>query len=245
MSRLYTPLIRVACIAAVALAGCAQMRAQPPRTFDLNGNLKLVDLPPAATPVEGMMVSLHPQKKGVFNIQARLAPNGNFVMKNVRPGRYSLELPVPGRILRVTIGSQKLAPDGFHLDSSMAGPLQIVVSLKSSSLFVTVRGLPSERGGFVALLAPADRYLTLQLSCYSLALRGVKTEFRSIPPGRYRIFVVDSRFVSQVSAYAPRFPDFLKNQATEVEVLDEGEAKATYLDDQAIRQAIAQAGPVP
>ncbi|MCL5670001.1 MAG: hypothetical protein M1423_01690 [Acidobacteria bacterium] len=243
MSRLYRPFMRVACIAAAALAACAQMRAQPPRTFDLNGNLKLVDLPPEATPVEPIVVRLHPKKEGAFDIQADPDPDGTSVMKNVRPGRCSLEVPVRGRILHFTIGSQNLAPDGFHLDSSVADPLQIALSLKISSLFVTVRGLPSEGGGIVALLAPA---VALRLSCYSFALRGVKTEYRSIPPGRSRIFIVDSRFVNHVSAYAPRFPDFLENQATEVEVLDEGKTKATAacLNARTVRQAFAQAGPV-
>ena len=90
MSRLYTPLMRVACIAALVLVACAQMRAQPHRTFDLNGNLKLVDLPPEATPVEAIVVRLHPKKEGAFDIQADSDTDGNFVMKNVRSGRYSL-----------------------------------------------------------------------------------------------------------------------------------------------------------
>jgi hypothetical protein len=53
--------------------------------------------------------------------------------------------------------------------------------------------------------------------------------------------------MGKAAAYAPRFPDFLKNRATTVEVLDEGEAKATatYVDGETVQQAIRQAGPTP
>jgi hypothetical protein len=67
-----------------------------------------------------------------------------------------------------------------------------------------------------------------------------------VPPGRYRIFIVDSQFQSDVAAYAPRFPDFLKDKATPVEVTEEGEteATATYVDGETIKQAVRQAGPI-
>jgi len=53
--------------------------------------------------------------------------------------------------------------------------------------------------------------------------------------------------MGKVAAYAPRFPYFLKNHAMTVEVLDEGDAKATatYVDGKAVQQAIQQAGPLP
>lgn len=233
-------------ILTLALMSCvlANAKAATPR-FDLRGNLKLVDLPPQATPVEGVLVSLRPLEGG-FSVQAQPGHNGNFVLKNLRPGRYALNLPIPGRIVTFVRGRQNLRPDGFRL-SGGGPPLRIMVSLKVSNLFVTVQGLPEDGNHVSALLAPADTYLTLRSSCYSLALKGTETVFRRIPPGRYRIFIIDSRFQSKVSAYAPRFPDFLKNQATPVEVLTEGEAKATakYIERKAIQQAIRQAGPIP
>jgi len=158
--------MRVACIA-VMLMACVQLSAQTLPTFDLHGNLDHVDLPSEATPVEAILVSLHPKKEGVFDIQAQPDRSGNFV--------------------------------------------------------------------------------TLRLSCYLNALTAPKTTFRYVPPGRYRIFIVDSQLQSKVAAYAPRFPDFLKNQATTVEVLEKGKTKATapYVDGKAVQQAIQQAGPIP
>jgi hypothetical protein len=242
----YTSFMRVA-IWTLALMSCVLVNAPGASpAFSLRGNLKLVDLPPAATPVEAMLVTLRPLDGG-FSAQVQPDRSGNFVLKNLRPGRYALMLPMPGCIVPFARGGQALSPDGFRLAAGGEPPLRIVVSLKSSDLFVKVLGLPSGGGSFTALLAPADPRLTLQFSCYSLTLNGAEVTFRHVPTGKYRIFIIDSKFQSKVAAYAPRYPDFLKNQATPVEVLSEGTAKATatYVDGNAIRQAIRQAGPIP
>jgi len=186
-----------------------------------------------------MMVSLHPLVLD-YDVEARPDRDGKFVLKNVKPGRYSLTLPFPGRIRTFAIGSKELAPDAFRLDSSDAGPLQIVVSLKTSIVSVKVRGFPSQRGDIVAMLTPADPYLTLRESCSFNTLAEPRTTFRWVPPGKYRIFIVDSQFQSDVAAYAPNFPDFLKDQATPVEVREEGETEATarYVDGETVKLAL-------
>lgn len=253
--------MRFACCAVVLMAcalvtGPRQPTFDPTQpTFDLPGYLELVDRPPEATPVEAMMVSLHPQVLD-YDVQARPDRAGKFVLKNVKPGRYSLTLPFPGRIRTFAIGSRELVPDEFGLDSSDAGPLQIVVSLKTSIVSVKVRGFPSQRGDIVALLAPADPYLTLRESCSFNTLAELRcptcratsgrTTFRWVPPGKYRIFIVDSLFQSVVAVYAPRFPDFLKDQATPVEVREEGETEATarYVDGETVKLRLRQAGSI-
>ena len=218
---------------------------QTPPTFDLPGYLELVDRPAEATPVEAMMVSLHPLVLD-YDVQAWPDRDGKFVLKNVKPGRYSLTLPFPGRIRTFAIGSKALAPDGFELDSSDARALRIVVSLKTSIVSVKVRGAPSQGNHIVALLAPADPYLTLRESCFSNTLTEPQTTFQWVPPGKYRIFIIDSQFQSDVGAYAPRFPDFLKDQATPVEVREEGETEATarYVDGETVKLALRQAGSI-
>lgn len=240
----YTSLMRIACCA-VALMICGSVSGQTYSTFDLRGRLELVDRPSEATPVEAMLVSLHPLERG-YNIQAQPDREGRFVLKNVRPERYSLTLPFPGRIRTFANGSKELTPDGFELSSSDRGPIRIVVSLKSSILSVETRGLPNESGSVIALLAPADPYLTLRESCISNPLTAPQTTFRFVPPGEYRLFIVDSQFQSDVAAYAPRFRDFLKDHSTQVEVSAEGEAKATatYVDGETIKQAVREIGPI-
>lgn len=230
--------MRVACLA-VMLATCVVAAAQTPPTFELHGSLKLVDRPPQATPVDSVMVSLHPLQGG-FDIQAHPDRYGKFVFKNVRPGRYSFSIPIAGRILSFTDGARKLAPDGFELNSASPRALRIIVSMKTSELFVKVRGLPNDHSGVDVLLVPADPYLTLRLSCFLNALTAPETTFRFVPLGKYRILVVDARYQSNVAAYAPRFPDFLKSQATPVDIVEGSETKATaaYVDDKTVLQAI-------
>lgn len=236
--------MRFACFA-VALVACVLVSGQTLPTFDLPGSLELVDRPPEATPVEAMMVSLHPAVLD-YEIQARPDRDGKFVLKNVKPGRYSLTLPFPGRIRTFAIGSKELTPDGFELNLSDARPLRIIASLKTSKVSVKVRGLPSQRTGAIALMSPADPYLTLRESCILNALTEPQTTFTYVPLGKYRIFIVDEEFQSGVAAYAPRFPDFLKDQATPVEASEEGETEvtATYVDGETIKRAIREAGPI-
>ena len=236
--------MRFACCTA-ALAACIFVNDQKAPTFDLPGSLELVDLPAQATPVEAMMVSLHPLVLG-YEIQAWPDRNGKFVLKNVKPGRYSLTLPFPGRIRTFAIGSKELAPDGFELNSSDVGSLRIIVSEKTTKVSVRVRGLPSRHTGTAALMSPADPYLTLRESCISNALTEPWTTFTFVPLGKYRILIIDKEFQSDVAAYAPRFPDFLKDQAAPVDASEEGETEitATYVDRETIQRAIREAGPV-
>jgi hypothetical protein len=241
----YTLLMRIACfVVALVMFGCS-INAQTHSSFDFRGTLELVDLPPQATPVEAMLVTLHPIEPG-YEIHAQPDRDGKFVLKNVTSERYSLTLPFPGRIRTLTNGSKELAPDGFELSSTDRGPLRVVVSLKTSTLAVNARGMPNASGRVFVVLAPSDPYLTLRLSCISNALTGMQTIFRFIPPGKYRLFVADERFLSDIAAFAPRFPDFLIDHSTPVEVSEEGEANATatYVDGETIKQAVQKAGPI-
>ena len=126
-------------------------------------------------------------------------------------------------------------------------PLRIVLSRKASSLIVKARGLPANNNRLVELPAPGDPYLELRHTCFQLPLRGPETEFRQVPPGRRRVFIVDSQFQNQAAVYAPRYPDFLKGRAAPVEVLSGREAKVTarYVDGNTIKQAVLHSAPHP
>lgn len=213
--------------------------------FELQGVVELVDRPPAATPVEAVSFSLHPLEAG-FDIWAQPDQDGRFILKKIRPGRYSLTYPMPGRIRTFAQGPNELAPEGFELSSDSLGPLRLVVSMKSVNVYVKVRAFPSEHRDLVALLAPADTHLTLRESCDSNGLTRPETTFRFVPPGKYRIFIIDAEFQSEVAAYAPRFPDFLKDEATSVEASEAGQTVATaaYLESETVREAIRQVGPL-
>ena len=214
-------------------------------TFDLRGNLKLVDLPPEATPVQQVVVTLE-LVDGGFSVHTHPDPDGNFVLRNLRPGRYDLRPSMGGRIVTFARSGKNLRPDGFRLASG-GPPLRIVLSEKASSLLVETRGVPANRSHLIVLLAAADPYLGLRHSCLQAPLKGHEAEFPRVPPGRYRVFIIDSQFLAQASVYAPRYSDFLKNQATPVEVLSGKEAKVTasYVDGKTIKQAVRQSGPRP
>lgn len=221
------------------------MNGQTGSVFDLQGVLKLVDRPPDATPLEALIFHLHPLGGGL-EMEAKPDREGRFTLSRVRPGRYSLTFPMPGRIQTFANGTTGLAPEGFELTSDAVGPILLVITMKSADVFVKVRSFPTGQRDVVALLAPADPYLTLRESCYLNWLSGPQTNFGYVPPGRYRIFILDAQFQQDVAAYAPRFPDFLKKEATSVEVPDSGrtEATATYLDGETIKEAIRQTGPL-
>lgn len=228
----------------VLFIGCLPLNGQTDAAFGLQGILELVDRPPAATPVEALSFRLHPLGSG-FDIEARPDRDGRFSIK-ARPGRYSLTFPMPGRIQTFAIGDERTGSRRIRPERGRSGTLLLVVSMRSVNVSVKVRAVPSGRSDVAALLAPADAHLTLRESCYLNHLSGPQTTFGFVPPGKYRIFIIDVEFQGDVAGYAARFPDFLKKEATSVEVLDSGqtEATATYLDGETIKEAIRQAGPL-
>ena len=227
---------------AVLFIGCLPLAGQTDSVFELQGVVELVDRPPAATPVEAAPFCLHPLGGG-FEIWAQPDRDGRFVLNKVRPGRYSLTYPMPGRIQAFAQGPNELAPEGFELSSGSEAPLRLVVSMKSGDVSVKVQAFPSGHSDVVALLAPADTHLTLRESCYYNRLSGPQTTFGYVSPGEYRILVVDAEFQSEVAAFAPRLPEFLKNEASFVEVTGTGETEATanYLERETTKEAIRQA----
>lgn len=212
---------------AALLVGCSIVSGQT-----IEGVLKLVDRPTEATPVEALNFRLHPLTGG-FDLEARPDREGKFSVSNVKPGRYSLVIPMPGRVESFTGGSGELAPEDFE----PSGPLTLVISMKSGDVSVNVQGLPLGRTDIVALLVPADNRLTLRESCYLNTLSGTQTTFRFVPPGHYRVLVLDALYQQQAAAIAPRAPDFLKAEATSIEA--PGSATATYINPAIVKAAIA------
>jgi hypothetical protein len=237
--------MRLACSLVVLLI-CGCLIAQAQSVFDVYGKLERVDLPPEATGVDAMLITLRPLGVNLLAPQANPDRDGTFVLRHVTAGRYALELSFPGRIISFARGSEKLAPNGFELSSSGEGSLRIVVSLKTVEVSVGVLGVPSEPAKRVVVLAPADALLTLRESCAYNPLVGSGTTFRYVPPGEYRVFVVDTQSAHDVAIYAPRFPQFLRDQAMLFKVSGEGETKATvaYVDPETVKQAVRQIGPV-
>jgi hypothetical protein len=232
----------VAVLAAIAVTPCF---AQFPgdrngKGINLPGTLNLVDKPPSVTPVEFLTVTIR-QLHGGYRFDAQPNHDGNFTLENVPLGRYSLNLPFPGRIQVLAIGSKSLMPDEFELTAGDSGPLRIVVSLKTSVLSVEISGIPDTHPNVVAMVSPADPYLMPPEAGILNPVSGHQTQFRYLTPGSYTLFVVDAVFKMALTSSAVR--DALKNKSTAVQVRDEGETKvtATYVTPDAVRQAITAA----
>jgi hypothetical protein len=223
--------------------GALPLFAQSPQSFDVAGVLRLTDTLPEPTPVEALSFQILPLAGG-FAIPAQPDREGRFLLRNVRPGRYSLTFPMPGRLAVFAIGSRDLAPGDFELSSSDTGTLSIVVSEKSTTVAIRVRGLQAGQNNAIALLVPADDRLTLRESCSSNRLTGPDTTFQFVPIGKYRLLVFNSKYLQDVSAYAPRVATFLSNESVTVEA-SPGHAvtgEASYIADDTIETAIRMAG---
>lgn len=223
--------------------GVLPLFAQSQHSFDVAGVLRLTDMPPEPAPVESLSFQIHPLAGG-FDIPAQPDQDGRFLLRNVLPGRYSLRFPMPGRLDVFAIGSRELAPIDFELSASDTGTLSIVVSGKSTTVAMRVRGLQDGQKNAVALLVPADDRLTLRESCYLLRLTGPDATFQFVPIGKYRVLVFNSKYSQDVSAYAPRAAAFLSRESVTVEASPEHavSGEASYIADETIETAIRMAG---
>ena len=234
-------------ILALAVTAVAPTLAQTPNdrsggVINLPGTLELVDKPPEATPVEAFGVAIYGlQDKRRYS--ASTDRNGNFTLEDLPPGRYSLSLSFPGRIQVFTCASRSILPDDFELREGERGPLRIVVSLKTADVAVEITGIPEDRKEMVALLSPADPYLTLRESSMMNKVFGNRTRFRFIVPGRYTLLVMDSEFQSAI-AFSAAVREALKKKATVVQVPDGGETsvEAVYVPASEVERAIREAG---
>jgi hypothetical protein len=232
----------VAALALIASGTCfAQFPgAQTGPRINISGTLELVDTPRSFTPVEFLAVTIQPPNGG-YRFDAQPDHDGNFTLKNVRPGRYSLHLPFPSRVQTFAIGSKSFMPDGFELEAGEIGPMRIVVSLKTAVLSVGIAGIPDMHPTLFAVVYPADPYLMPPDSGIGNPVSGHQTQYRFLSPGEYTLFVADEDF--QWALTSPAVRNALKDKATAVQVRDDSETKVTttYLTPDAVRQAITAA----
>jgi hypothetical protein len=229
-------------LAAIVAVPCsAQFPGTPtgPR-MNIPGTLELVDKPPAATPVEFLMVTIR-QLHGGYRFDAQPDHDGNFTLREVPPGRYLLHLSFPCRIRSFVLGSRSLMPDDFELRAGESSPLRIVASLKTAVLSVDISGIPGNHPALFAVLYPADPYLMPPDSGIGNPVSGRETQYRFLTPGRYTLFVADEDFKWALTSPAVR--NALEDKATAVQVRDDGETKVTttYIAPDAVRQAITAA----
>ena len=91
---------------------CLALSARTAAAFDVPGKLELIEGGPDTTPVDQMPVPIH-SLDGRMHVTGQPDADGNFVLKDVSPGRYVLDLTFPGRIRTFARGKHELDPLNF------------------------------------------------------------------------------------------------------------------------------------
>ncbi len=210
----------------VACAGMAFAQQDP--SLDLKGSLVLLDTTPDTTPVAALSVAIYsPATFAMYRAQPD--ETGRFELRDVRPGHYRLEMGVPSRLVNFTVGGRDVSPAGFALNPDTSGPMRIVLSMKTGALTVNAEGAPSN-APLAAVLVPNDEFLTLHAQ-FSSPVTGAAGRFPFVPPGAYRVFVVDADLSGDLGARA-ELREALQEQATAVEVVagQDTRVAARYID---------------
>jgi hypothetical protein len=141
------------------------------------------------------------------------------------------------------LGSKSIKPDECEIKAGEKGPLRIVVSLKTAGVSVEITGMPENHKDMIALLSPADPYLTLHESGILNKVVGTHTQFRFIPPGKYTLLILDAEVQNNV-AFSAAVREALKDRATVVQVPEEGSVNvlATYVPAEVVQRVIRESG---
>lgn len=145
-------------------------------------------------PLENGQISLAPMDGPLFmpQPQTQLDKDGAFALTGVLPGRWRLIVSVPGFAKSVSLAGQTVAPDGFQIGAGAAGPLRIVMGSKLADVHVEVAGAAPDRQ-ISAVIFPEDTdRLGAGLERAGSAMGTGRIEFGAMPPGRYRVFAIDS-----------------------------------------------------
>lgn len=180
------------------------------RAIDLNGR---VDLEGGEQPSGPFRVSLVPGgfPPGRSQIQVAAQPDGSFVVPNVAPGLWDIDVePVPagGYIKAMRLGDLDVLTEDMTIEPGTHEALRIVISPRGAVVSGTVtvpRGVARSARASV-LLAPCGKYADV-LSFYALASAddAGHFEFKGVTPGRYQVYAFE-----ELDPAAYDDPDFLK-----------------------------------
>lgn len=145
-----------AALAAIATVPCFWQfpGASTGTRINISGTLELVDKPPSVTPVDFLVVTIR-RIDGGYPFHTQPGHDGNFTLKDVPPGRYSLDLSFPCRVQVFALGSKSLKPEEFELTAGESGSLRIIASLKTAVLSVHISGIPENHPTLFAVIYPA------------------------------------------------------------------------------------------
>jgi protocatechuate 3,4-dioxygenase beta subunit len=174
-----------------------EITLHPDRGIDLSGRVEIEGA--GERPAGPFRVTLSPGDSLGARVQpaAEVKPDGAFTIPNVFPGIWDINVePVPrgGYIKAMLLGDQDVLTEDMVITPNTREPLRIVLSTRGAGVVgtVTVRqGAPKSARARV-LLAPSGKYENV-LSYYSIANAddAGHFEFKSITPGRYKLYAFE------------------------------------------------------
>lgn len=206
---------------------------QPPA--DLHGIVKIEGqgtADAAKAPVPGtsvIRVSLMPADGMMFsNGNATVKDDGTFVLSNVSPGKYRVNVyPGGGTYLKsVRFGNEDATTNGIDLTHGGGGNLEVVLSRNAGQIDGTVQADDQKpaQGATVTLIPdpakPEQNYLYHQ----AMVDQNGQFSFKGIAPGKYRLFAWED--IEPGAQFDPEFIKRHDSQGTRVTVAENGREQA-------------------
>lgn len=176
--------------------------------FDQPGTIRL-DSQAVVTPT-GLSVSLQSVDPDIPAPFAQASADGNFVLANVMPGRYLLNVSLrAGLYLKsAQLGEQDVLETPLDLTGGSAGALRILLGTSPGELSGAVTGqdLNPASGAWVVLIPEAaKRRAMAQFYRQTTTSNAGRYSLSNVPPGRYKLFAWE-----QIENSAWMDPDVLK-----------------------------------
>ena len=159
--------------------------------------------------------------------QSQPQQDGAFIIENVRPGSYSINIFVgahAGYVKSIRFGDSDVSDGELTLTQGSTGPLNIVVGTDGGQIQGTIQtetGAPAARGTvwlFPVADPPGRRDLVKQAGTDGQG----NFKFQNVAPGGYKVFAWGESAPDEV--YVPEFRKVLERHAASVTVQPNGQA---------------------
>jgi hypothetical protein len=189
-------------------------------SVDIHGVVQMEG--PSAIDMKALHISLNDNQRNT-TANAAIQSNGAFVISNVQPGRWSVEIrsaPEDSYIKSVSYGGTNVLDDSLIVDGRSTQQLRIIMGAKAAEVFGTVTGA---NGGKV-LLAPAQLNEREELYRVSSVAADGTFRIRGIPSGSYKLFAF--RTLEDDAWLDPGFRDSIRSSGKPLELRDGSQTRA-------------------
>jgi hypothetical protein len=142
-----------------------------------------------------MEITRDPPSQGFpqLNPNATFSPNGEFSMKTVSAGDYTVQitgLPANGYAKSVRLGGRDLLLETLHVDVQPLGRIEVVVGTDASTLTGHVADERQDSAVNVKVVLVPDAPLRRRWDLYKTAATDLSGNFtiKTVPPGDYKVF---------------------------------------------------------